>query len=101
MSIYSHKSLKPILNYRSQNSDCLCWRCSNCSRGWSGFEADGSAKGVLDGLVGCDAVEAGGSDDGSGEGVNVGAPEGPEAGGGLSGDDAGSERAFGAVVGGG
>jgi len=32
--------------------------------------------------------------------VNVGAPEGPEAVGDLSEDDAGSERAFGAVVGG-
>jgi hypothetical protein len=64
------------------------------------LEADGSAERVFDGLIGCDAVEAGGSDDESGEGVNVGAPEGPEAVGDLAEDDAGPERAFGAVVGG-
>src|ERR1700756_1889579 len=77
-----------------------CCNFGNYSRGWSGFEADGSAEGVFDGLMGCDAVEAGGADDGSGEGVNVGAPEGPEAVGDLAEDDAGPERAFGAVVGG-
>src|SRR6201986_3093816 len=50
--------------------------------------------------MGCDAVEAGGAAGGSGEAVNVGAPEGPEAVGDLAEDDAGPERAFGAVIGG-
>src|ERR1700748_1595618 len=75
-------------------------RGGNCSRGWSGLEADGSAEGVLDGLVGGHTVEVGCADGGPGEGVDIGAPEGSEAVCDLAEDDAWSERAFGAVVGG-
>ena len=52
---------------------------SNCSPGWSGSEADGAVKRVDDGLVGGDAVEAGCADGGSGEGMDVGAPQRSEA----------------------
>lgn len=48
--------------------------------------------------MGSDAVEAPGADDGSGQGMDVGAPERAEAVGDLAEDDAGPERAFGAVV---
>lgn len=48
--------------------------------------------------MGGDAVEAPGADDGSGQGMDVGAPERAEAVGDLAEDDAGPECAFGTVV---
>ena len=49
--------------------------------------------------MGCDSVEAARADDGSGQGMDFGAPERAESIGHFAEDDAGPERAFGAVVG--
>src|SRR6478672_758223 len=91
-------------HYAPHRLRAACLSCARCGHGEQagscsrrqGLSIEGEAEGMED----ADAAPSGGFEDRADVGVEVSAPSGSEAVGDLAEDDAGSQRLFGAVVGG-